>query len=96
MPAAVRAQFEQLRRHFVAGLAARWAELRATDDASRQAQLLHRLAGAAGSYGFAALGRCASDAEAIALSRPGPALAAALDDLGRQIIDARHRFEEAP
>ncbi len=108
MPAALRAQFDLLRRRFVDGLAARWAELQASADPGQQALLLHRLAGAAGSFGFAALGRCAAAAEAAAKAAamptpgaapclaPAAALARALTDLGQQIDDERRRFDEAP
>ncbi len=52
-----------LRQRFVSGLALRWQAIArpASPDDCRQA--LHRLAGAAGSYGFDALGLAAQQAE---------------------------------
>jgi HPt (histidine-containing phosphotransfer) domain-containing protein len=47
-----RAAFMQLRRQFSAGLAQRWAEIESASGSAAQAAALHRLAGAAGSYGF--------------------------------------------
>jgi len=60
---AVQAAFARLRGQFVAGLPLRWAEIvRAAPGPSRTAAL-HRLAGAAGSYGLLALGEAARQAE---------------------------------
>ncbi|MBU1358520.1 MAG: Hpt domain-containing protein [Gammaproteobacteria bacterium] len=55
--------FERLRRRFLAGLPQRRADIRQAPDAEARADLLHRLAGAAGSFGFDALGRLARTAE---------------------------------
>jgi HPt (histidine-containing phosphotransfer) domain-containing protein len=75
------AAFAALRRRFVAGLPARWLEIeRAPSVAARQAAL-HRLAGAAGSYGYAALGAAARRAEVLLAAGDEAALAAALRDL---------------
>lgn len=52
LPAAQRAAFEQLRRRFCAGLPQRWAQIANAADATGQVAALHRLAGAAGSYGL--------------------------------------------
>ena len=57
--------FDQLRRRFLAGLPARWEEIDAAEGPVRRAAL-HRLAGAAGSYGFADLGQAAREAERVA------------------------------
>lgn len=71
-PAAVQAAFLKLRDDFVAGLPQRWADIKgARSDAVRH-QALHRLAGAAGSYGFNALGQAAR-AAAQALTQPASA-----------------------
>ena len=62
-PAAA-ANFAQLRQRFVAGLAQRWLEIAAArTDSAQQHIALHRLAGAAGSYGLHALGAAARRAE---------------------------------
>ncbi|SIQ91148.1 Hpt domain-containing protein [Pseudacidovorax sp. RU35E] len=58
------AAYAALRGRFLDGLGARRAAIvEAADEASRL-DALHRLAGAAGSYGFAALGELARRAEA--------------------------------
>lgn len=48
-------QFEALRTQFVKGLARRLEEIDTTADATHVYAALHRLAGAAGGYGFDAL-----------------------------------------
>jgi len=56
------AEFAKIRRDFVLGLSKREAELEnAVHDAARHA-VLHRLAGAAGGYGFEELSRLAREA----------------------------------
>jgi hypothetical protein len=56
------AEFAKIRRDFVLGLSRREAELeQAASDAARDA-VLHRLAGAAGGYGFEELSRLAREA----------------------------------
>ncbi len=70
-------RFAALQRHFVKGLPARWAAITLTAQGSvAQRATLHRLAGAAGSFGYAALGdaaraaECCSDTEMdVALSK---------------------------
>jgi HPt (histidine-containing phosphotransfer) domain-containing protein len=58
------AAFELLRERFVAGLPQRWQEIAASiGDPSAQLTALHRLAGAAGSYGLIELGQAARRAE---------------------------------
>lgn len=59
---AAAAQFETLRRQFVAGLPRRQHEMEAAPDAAALQGALHRLAGAAGSYGYTALGQMACTA----------------------------------
>lgn len=58
------AAYEALRRRFVGGLPQRRADIFEAGDAHSQHEALHRLAGAAGSYGFAALSHLARRAEA--------------------------------
>ena len=59
---AAAAQFETLRRQFVAGLVRRQHEIEAAPDAAALQGALHRLAGAAGSYGYTELGQIARTA----------------------------------
>jgi HPt (histidine-containing phosphotransfer) domain-containing protein len=80
LPPAAAAGFEALRRRFVAGLRERWQEIEQAPDAAARAAALHRLAGAAGSYGYAELGHAARAAEHLAA---GPALARALAEVER-------------
>jgi HPt (histidine-containing phosphotransfer) domain-containing protein len=78
LSAASLAKFKVLQHHFVAGLAARW---RAVADAATPPELqaeLHRLSGAAGSYGFDRLSQCARAAELSSTGAAKPALAQAL------------------
>lgn len=83
-PPEVQAAFLALRDAFVAGLPQRWAAIEAaTSDAVRR-QALHRLAGAAGSYGFTELGQAARAAER-ALTEDAAAFQAAWCELKRQL-----------
>lgn len=88
-PAAVQAAFLKLRDGFLAGLPQRWAAIEAApSDAARQ-QALHRLAGAAGSYGCNALGEAARVAEQALAQTPGQgraAFSAALQQLEQQVM----------
>lgn len=63
LPPGAEAAFAQLRRRFQAGLPARWAEISTADSEAAQRVALHRLAGAAASFGFADLGALARQAE---------------------------------
>lgn len=63
-PADLQAAYERLRATFIAGLAARWQVIESASDNATRQLALHRLAGAAGSYGCAELGRAAREAEA--------------------------------
>ncbi len=75
-------RFAALQRHFVDGLPARWSAISLASLASdAQRAELHRLAGAAGSFGYLALGEAARAAEccietdmALALSKLQPLL----------------------
>jgi HPt (histidine-containing phosphotransfer) domain-containing protein len=63
LPPQAQAAFEALRHRFLVGLPERWREIEdAPDDGARRAAL-HRLSGAAGSFGCPALGSLARDAE---------------------------------
>jgi HPt (histidine-containing phosphotransfer) domain-containing protein len=79
-PAAVQAAFTRLRAQFVAGLSSRWQEIEMAADATTQRAALHRLAGAAGSYGFVELGQAARAAEALFDDSVSAARDAALRD----------------
>jgi hypothetical protein len=60
---AVQAAFARLRSQFLAGLPQRWAEIVSAPAGPSRAAGLHRLTGAAGSYGLAALAGAARQAE---------------------------------
>jgi len=60
---AVQAAFARLRSQFLAGLPQRWSQIVSTPCGPLRAAALHRLAGAAGSYGLTALGEAARRAE---------------------------------
>jgi len=55
-------QFEALQRKFVEGLRRRLEEIEAAPDTASQHAALHRLAGAAGAFGYEALGQLARTA----------------------------------
>ena len=88
LPPEARAGFEALRSRFVAGLPERWQEIAQAPDPAARAAALHRLAGAAGSYGYATLGQAARAAEHLAAGPPGPALALALAEVDRLLRQA--------
>jgi HPt (histidine-containing phosphotransfer) domain-containing protein len=79
--AATEAAFELLRLRFVAGLPARWDEIEHAASAPARQAALHRLAGAAGSFGLAPLGEAARRAERLLATDDTAGLAAALDAL---------------
>jgi hypothetical protein len=60
---AVQAAFARLRSQFLAGLPQRWAEIVSTPSGPLRTAGLHRLTGAAGSYGLMALADAARQAE---------------------------------
>ncbi|MBP7668200.1 MAG: Hpt domain-containing protein [Burkholderiaceae bacterium] len=78
-----------LRQRFIGGLAGRWQAISQPASPQDCRQALHRLAGAAGSYGFAALGQAARQAEhsctGSASGLPDPA---ALAELQRCLVQA--------
>ena len=85
LPPALQAKFAALRQAFVAGLPARYGEIEAASTALERQAVLHRLCGAAGSYGLEHLSQCARAAEALALSASPEELAPALVLLKVQI-----------
>ena len=85
LPPGTEEAFFRVQAHFVDGLPARWAAIHtAQDDAQRQA-LLHRLKGAAGSFGFGALSGAAHRAEEAGSHADAAALIAALHDISTEI-----------
>ena len=87
--AALAAQFEQIRLRFVAGLARREQEI---DEASTPESLhaaLHRLAGAAGAFGYSALGTFAREAMHDQKTGAIADLTQRLDQLKREIRQIR-------
>jgi hypothetical protein len=62
MDPALAAQFLKIQRVFVTGLAQRLIEIRNAPDEKARYAALHRLAGAAGGFGFAELGESARKA----------------------------------
>jgi HPt (histidine-containing phosphotransfer) domain-containing protein len=87
LPPAQRAAFLQLQRRFQSGLAARQSAIAGAASAAELQTALHRLAGAAGGYGFTALGAAARAAEHCAATGDAPGLAAALQAL-HGLLDA--------
>lgn len=83
------AGFEALRRRFVTGLPDRWREIDAAPDPATRAAALHRLAGAAGTYGFSELGTAARAAERlVAGAGPPEAVDAALAQVNHLLREA--------
>jgi HPt (histidine-containing phosphotransfer) domain-containing protein len=78
----VQAGFLRLRAHFLAGLPQRWAEIEQAATPTLQRAALHKLCGAAGSYGLPELGAAARRAEVVCEAAvPGEALVNALVQL---------------
>jgi hypothetical protein len=88
LPPGARAHHAELRARFAAGLPERWREIARAPDGAARAAALHRLAGAAGIYGYDELGRAARVAEHFATDAPGPALDRALADVDRLLRQA--------
>lgn len=80
-----RERYEALRRQFLAGLPIRWREIERAADPTVRTAALHRLAGAAGTYGFDELGHAARAAEYLADADSGQTLAGALAEVERLI-----------
>lgn len=80
---------DALRQRFVGGLGQRWLAISQAAAPGDCSQALHRLAGAAGSYGFDAMGQAARRAElSCADSADGWPAPAALAELQRCIAAA--------
>ena len=88
LPPGFREAYEALRESFRSGLAERWREIEHARNHTALIAALHRLAGAAGSYGFPAISTAARAAQNQAEAGAGPALASALDDLRRAMPGA--------
>jgi HPt (histidine-containing phosphotransfer) domain-containing protein len=95
LPAGVQAAFARLRGQFVAGLPQRWQEIQAAPTPALQQAALHKLTGAAGSYGLVAVGEAARRAEGlcggVATERApdrATALSAALAQVRQALQDA--------
>jgi HPt (histidine-containing phosphotransfer) domain-containing protein len=85
MDPAFAAQFLKIQHTFVAGLPQRLRDIQQAPDAQARHAALHRLAGAAGGYGFAELSALAREAmEALAAGQE-PAFGAALQRLAQAI-----------
>jgi len=88
--------FRALQRRYVAGLAARWTDIRDAPDPQSLCAALHRLRGSAGSYGFAQLGQYAGELEVLAGHAAGADLAPRLALLEVEIRRLENQFETAP
>ena len=89
------AQFLKIRQTFVAGLAQRLRNIAQAPNAQARYEELHRLAGAAGGYGFADLGMLARTAMQCAQDGPDAALQAALQQLA-DAVQAAQAAQDVP
>lgn len=80
-----RQAFDRLKDRFILNLPARWADIEAASGTGELLAGLHRLTGAAGSFGFDGLGSMARRAEAAASSSDAKVLTVALKDLVAEI-----------
>jgi HPt (histidine-containing phosphotransfer) domain-containing protein len=85
LPVGTEQAFLRLQLRFVDGLPDRWAAIEAAQDNAQRHALLHRLKGAAGSFGFHVLGHAAQRAEEAASRADAWALGAALQDISTEI-----------
>jgi len=88
------AKFKVLQQHFVAGLAVRWRNLADAATSQELQSELHRLAGAAGSYGFERMSQCARAAELLSADPAGTEMAQALALVGVEIKQAQTLAQE--
>jgi HPt (histidine-containing phosphotransfer) domain-containing protein len=84
LPPAAAAAFAALRARFLSGLPARWTEISTAPNEAACSAALHRLAGAAASFGFAGLGALARQAEQAPAAQREPLLR----ELERQVRTA--------
>lgn len=100
LPPGTLAAFGALRERFASGLIDRWREIEGLHgETPAQSQALHRLAGAAGSFGFEDLGRAARAAEVACGSVPAEAWWLAYRALHAQVLAAvpvSHRAQVSP
>lgn len=85
LPEGTALAYARMRERFVSGLAGRWADIVAAETQAQRHFLLHRMSGAAGSFGCDELGLAAGRAEAAAEAGDGGALALALQALAAMI-----------
>lgn len=85
LPEGTAQAFFRMQLRFVDGLPARGAAIHAAPDNAQREALLHRLKGAAGSFGFVALSAAAHRAEEAASRADAAALGAALHDISTEI-----------
>ena len=85
LDAAMTAQYELIRQRFVAGLKGRQQEIDAADNPATLHSALHRLAGAAGGFGFPDLDRLAREALRAHEAGAAEQMPACLDRLKKEI-----------
>lgn len=85
MPAPAWERFEALQSHFLAGLAARWQQIRLAPQDAIFHDGLHRLVGSAGVYGFDQLSQLARQAERLAASGDAGELTLAMQTLEQEV-----------
>jgi len=85
LPEGTALAYARMRERFIDGLAGRWADIVAAETDAQRHFLLHRMSGAAGSFGCNELGLAAGRAEAAAEAGDRDALALALDALAAMI-----------
>ncbi len=85
MPPGTEQAFFRVQARFVDGLPDRWAAIQAAQDDPQRQALLHRLRGAAGSFGFVALSAAAHRGEEAASRADAVALGSALHAISTEI-----------
>ncbi len=96
LPQPLQAKFQLLQQRFVLGLPARWCDIADAASTAAVQEALHRLAGAAGSYGFERLSQLARQAEHRALAAEASALAEALAALKNELDATQPGAPPAP
>lgn len=82
---ALAARFDEIRQRFLAGLARRLDEIETARSKEVLDMALHRLAGAAGGYGYTNLGQMARHASLVVQSGEDSMLAASLKQLRQEM-----------